>query len=310
MSPFEATKKRSNNLEKLPLIQSSPRQWKQRGLFQLLYYFSQKSETGGMMKVRFDCHASVLQTLIKTVLNLINNSQINCAGANSSNFTMTLSLYRSISHSFQNPKKRVFPFFLSATRNPGFKILPRIWNTKGDTPTQELSNHSEWECNCSAGNCASCAEVSYRDVVAYLPWKLNVLRTLKGLFRRNAARETVAREFVCFIITGGPWLRFASDAPLLFEERRVRSSRGLPAHVRSGQGRIYLKRCPRLIHLWGPLSHCCEEKWKRLLINLRKAANDDIDVINVLSKKLQIITRVPHDHWTCCCLRLKRRRWH
>jgi len=55
---------------------------------------------------------------------------MNCAGTNSSNFTMILSFYRSKSHSFQDPKKTGFPWFLfSATRNPGFKILPRIGNT-------------------------------------------------------------------------------------------------------------------------------------------------------------------------------------
>jgi len=43
---------------------------------------------------------------------------------------MTLRFYRSKSHSFQNPKKTGFPGFLfSATRNPSFKILPRIGNT-------------------------------------------------------------------------------------------------------------------------------------------------------------------------------------
>ena len=44
----------------------------------------------------------------KTVLNLLNNSLINCAGTNSSNFSMVLNFYRSKSHSFQNPKKYVF----------------------------------------------------------------------------------------------------------------------------------------------------------------------------------------------------------
>jgi len=30
--------------------------------------------------------------------------------------------------------------------------------------------------------------------------------------------------------------------------------------IHQHQGRIYLIRSPRLIHLWGPLSHCCVEK--------------------------------------------------
>jgi len=50
----------------------------------------------------------------KAVLHLINNSLINCAGTNSSNFTMILSFYRLKFHSFQNLiKKRIFPGFFS-----------------------------------------------------------------------------------------------------------------------------------------------------------------------------------------------------
>jgi len=47
---------------------------------------------------------------LKTVLNLINNSLINCAGTNSSNFTMVLSFYCSKSHSFQILKKNWVSF--------------------------------------------------------------------------------------------------------------------------------------------------------------------------------------------------------
>jgi len=66
----------------------------------------------------------------QTVLYLINNSLKNCAGTNSNDFTTILSFYCSKSHSFQNRKNPGFPgFFFSATRNPGFKILPRIGNT-------------------------------------------------------------------------------------------------------------------------------------------------------------------------------------
>jgi len=73
------------------------------------------------------------------VLNLINNSLINGAGTSSSNFTMILSFYRSKSHSFQNPKKTGVPGFLfSATRNPGFRIFPRIGNT---TPAFTFINY-------------------------------------------------------------------------------------------------------------------------------------------------------------------------
>ena len=68
----------------------------------------------------------------KTVDNLINNLLTNCAGTNSTNFTMILSFYRSKSHSCQNPKKNRFyrVSFLNYPK-PGFWILPRIGNTKG-----------------------------------------------------------------------------------------------------------------------------------------------------------------------------------
>ena len=66
----------------------------------------------------------------KTVDNLINNLLTNCAGTNSTNFTMILSFYRSKSHSCQNPKKNRFyrVSFLNYPK-PGFNILPRIGNT-------------------------------------------------------------------------------------------------------------------------------------------------------------------------------------
>jgi len=91
MNLFEATKKRSSNVEKscsIPWLQSSPNQWKQRRLFQPLDYLSQNSETHWMMEVCFDCHTSVLSTSLKNCANLIDNSLINCAGTNSSNFAM------------------------------------------------------------------------------------------------------------------------------------------------------------------------------------------------------------------------------
>ena len=65
-----------------------------------------------------------------TVLNLINNSLINCAGTNSTNFTMILIFIAQNLIHFKTQKTPGFPGFLfSATRNPGFKILPRIGNT-------------------------------------------------------------------------------------------------------------------------------------------------------------------------------------
>jgi len=43
------------------------------------------------------------------VLNLINNSLVNCAGTNSSNFTMILSFIAQNRIHFKTRKKRVFP---------------------------------------------------------------------------------------------------------------------------------------------------------------------------------------------------------
>jgi len=58
------------------------------------------------------------------VLNLINNSLINCAGTNSDSFTMILKFYRSKSHSFQNGLSRVS--FLSYPK-PGFQNFAPNW---------------------------------------------------------------------------------------------------------------------------------------------------------------------------------------
>jgi len=130
MIPFEATKKSSNNLKNctMPLLQSSSYQWKQRGLIQPQYYLSQNSETDWLIRALIDMR-QYYKHHWKAVLNLINNSLIDCAGTNSGNFTMILNFCRSKSHSFQNPKKTGLPGFFSATRNPGFKILSRIANT-------------------------------------------------------------------------------------------------------------------------------------------------------------------------------------
>jgi len=131
MSLFEATKKRSNNLEKNVLC----------------LYYNQVQINGtreGFFSHGIICHKTQKQTewwmyaLIcmrqyykhhwKTVLNLINDSLINCAGTNSSNFAMILSFYRSKSHSFQNPKKRGFSrvSFLSYPK-PGFLNFAPNW---------------------------------------------------------------------------------------------------------------------------------------------------------------------------------------
>jgi len=64
------------------------------------------------------------------VLHLINDSLIDCSGTNSRYFTMILSFIGQNRIHFKTRKKTGVPGFLfSATRNPGFKILPRIGNT-------------------------------------------------------------------------------------------------------------------------------------------------------------------------------------
>jgi len=67
ISLFEAIKKRSNNLKNytMPHLQSSPNQCNRRGLCQPRDCLSQNSEIDWMIKVCFDCHASVLQTSLK-----------------------------------------------------------------------------------------------------------------------------------------------------------------------------------------------------------------------------------------------------
>jgi len=40
--------------------------------------------------------------------------------------------------------------------------------------------------------------------------------------------------------------------------------------------------------------------------NFRKAENDDIDALKVWLKNFKIITRVPHDHCSCCCFQRKK----
>jgi len=114
----------------MPQLQSSPNQWNQRG-FSVSGLFATKlrNRLNDESVLWLSC-VGIINIIEKTVLNLINNSLINYAGTNSSYFTMILSFYRSKSHSFQNPKKSRFSrVFFSVTRNPGFKILPRIGNT-------------------------------------------------------------------------------------------------------------------------------------------------------------------------------------
>ena len=68
--------------------------------------------------------------------------------------------------------------------------------------------------------------------------------------------------------------------------------------------------CPRLIHFLGPLSHYYEEKWKSAyqfkLSRKWRCGRSECTV----NKKFQIITKVPHDHCACCCLRRKNVQWH
>jgi len=124
MSLFEATKKRSNNLEKLfhALITIMPKSVEPEGFFSATGLFVTK------LRNRLNdwkCALIVMRQYYKhqwqTVFYLINNSLINCAGTNSNDFTTTLSFYSSKTHSFQNPKKPGFSrvSFLSYPK-PGF----------------------------------------------------------------------------------------------------------------------------------------------------------------------------------------------
>jgi len=54
-----------NRCRSFKQLQPSFNQWNQRGLFHPRDYLSQNSETDWIMKVCFDCHASVLQTSLK-----------------------------------------------------------------------------------------------------------------------------------------------------------------------------------------------------------------------------------------------------
>jgi len=104
-------------------------------LFETRFFFNYQTLFVTKLRNRLNGE-NVLWLLCVSIINIIEklcliiNSLINCAWTNSSNFTMTLSFHRSKSHSFQNPKKTGFPGFLyTATRSPGFKIMPGIRNT-------------------------------------------------------------------------------------------------------------------------------------------------------------------------------------
>jgi len=132
MNLYEAIKKRSNNLEKMfnALITIKPKSVEPERASSATGLFVTK------LRNRLNdwkCALIVMSQYYKhqwqTVLYLINNSLINCAGTNSNDFTTILSFYCSESHSFQNRKTVFLGLLFSATRNPGFKILPRIGNT-------------------------------------------------------------------------------------------------------------------------------------------------------------------------------------
>jgi len=131
MSPFEATKKRYNNLEKtVPCLNYNQAQISgtREGFFS---YETICHKTRKQTK-SWECALIIMRQYYKhhwkTVL--INNSLINCAGTNSSNFTMIFSLIAQNRIHFKTRKNPSFSGFLSsATGNPGFKILPWIGNT-------------------------------------------------------------------------------------------------------------------------------------------------------------------------------------
>jgi len=97
------------------LITIKPKSVEPEKVFQPWDYLSQNSETDWIMKVLWFSWVSIVNIIEK--LCLINNSPINCAGTNSSNFTMLLSFIG-------------FPgIFFSATRNASLNFLPRSGNT-------------------------------------------------------------------------------------------------------------------------------------------------------------------------------------
>ena len=114
MSLFEATKKRSNNLEKLfhTLITIKPKSAQISGTREGFFSHGTICHKTQKQIEWWKCALIVMRQYYKhqwqTVLNLINNSLINCAGTNSNNFTMILSFNRSKSYSFQNRKKNGF----------------------------------------------------------------------------------------------------------------------------------------------------------------------------------------------------------
>ena len=174
MSLFEAaTKKRSNNLEKLfqALITINPKPVDSERAF---------SATGLCQKTQkqtewWKCALTVMRRYYeqhwKTVLNLINNSLIYCAGTNSSNFIVLLSFYRSKSHSFQNPKKRVFPGFIPQL--PETRVLKFCLELETLTMTP-------WNITCSfvllwARACQGCVGTLRPLCTMFLPWKTQQL---------------------------------------------------------------------------------------------------------------------------------------
>ena len=94
------------------------------------------------------------------------------------------------------------------------------------------------------------------------------------------------RALGCF--KGGPCETFAIDVIQISTTRRA--------------GFNWCKALARLIHLWGPLFHCCEkENEKRQSI----CENWKIALWKYCHYKVLNHYWSAHDHCVCCCLRLK-----
>jgi len=92
MSLFEATKKRSNDLEKLFHASTTitPKSVEPERDFSAMGLFVAKLRNTEWWKCVLIVMRQYYKHHWKAVLNLINNSLLNCTGTNSSNFTMTL----------------------------------------------------------------------------------------------------------------------------------------------------------------------------------------------------------------------------
>jgi len=161
MNLFEATKKRSNNLQKtVPCLNYNQAQiCGTRGLFQPRVYLSQNSETDWIWLSGVSI-ANIIEKLCLT----INDSLIDCAGTNSSNFTMILSFIGQNRIHFKIRKKRVFPGF--------FSQLPetRVLKFCSELETLIVSVSCDYRCLKPATICVLIFSVYANVSLAFFHW--------------------------------------------------------------------------------------------------------------------------------------------